>query len=260
MASGCPLHHALRHQEKEHTTMLGTAKPTHRKSILWPTIGGRDVSKRILMEFTIVSNEIRYIVFRNSKLAGPRRSASQWINWHRKTTPTAHPLRNMKISEKLVYLIEQIGQECTDETPIRLPTSSHIHEPSPPRIWRRTTRTNFPLSIPKVAFVFFPFLMVAVESKLVELIVIQKNVVAGSFTADGNLLQTTGKCKQYTSHVTFFSVIARMCKCCVARHRLKAQVFVRVISSMCHAHVCLTSLRPSFRTLHLSLPSSTSSS
>ena len=249
-------------KKKNTPTMLGTAKPTHRKSILWPTIGGRDVSKRILMEFTIVSNEIRYIVFRNSKLAGPRRSASQWINWHRKTTPTAHPLRNMKISEKLVYLIEQIGQECTDETPIRLPTSSHIHEPSPPRIWRRTTRTNFPLSIPKVAFVFFfQFLMVAVESKLVELIVFQKNVVAGSFTADGNLLQTTRCVNSTPSHVTFFSCLcARMCKCCVARHRLKAQVFVRVISSMCHAHVCLTSLRPSFRTLHLSLPSSTSSS
>ena len=27
---------------------------------------------------------------------GPRRSASRWINWHRKTTPTAHPLRNMR--------------------------------------------------------------------------------------------------------------------------------------------------------------------
>ena len=42
---------------------------------------GGDVSKRILMEFTIVSNYIQYIVIRNSKLAGPRRSASQWINW-----------------------------------------------------------------------------------------------------------------------------------------------------------------------------------
>ena len=30
-------------------------------------------------------------------------------------------------------------------------------------------------------------------------------VVAGSFTADGNLLQPTEWCKQYTSHVTFFS-------------------------------------------------------
>ena len=55
-----------------------------------------DVSKRNLKEFTTVSNEIRYIVIRNSKLAGPRRSASQWICWHRKTTPTAYLMRNMR--------------------------------------------------------------------------------------------------------------------------------------------------------------------
>ena len=56
---------------------------------------GRDVSKRTVMEFTIVSNEIQYIVIRNSKLAGPRRSASQWINWHRKNTPTACHMRDI---------------------------------------------------------------------------------------------------------------------------------------------------------------------
>ena len=28
--------------------------------------------------------------------AGPRRSASRWTNWHRKTTPTAHPLWSMR--------------------------------------------------------------------------------------------------------------------------------------------------------------------
>ena len=32
--------------------------------------------------------------------------------------------------KKLVYLAEQIGQECTDETPIRLPISSHNNEPT----------------------------------------------------------------------------------------------------------------------------------
>ena len=134
--------------------VLGTAKLRHRKSISWPTTRGRDVSKRILMESTIVSNEIQYIVIRNSKLAGPRRSASQWKNWHRKTTPTACPLRSMRDVRKLVSHTEQIGQECTDETPINLPNSSHINEPSPPRIWTRTTRTNPFSSMPKVAFVF----------------------------------------------------------------------------------------------------------
>ena len=86
--------------------VLGTAKPKHRKNILWPMTRGRDVSKRIMKDFTIVSNEIQYIVIRNSKLAGPRRSASQWINWHRKTTPAAHPLRSMPDIRKMVYLTE----------------------------------------------------------------------------------------------------------------------------------------------------------
>ena len=52
------------------------------------------------------------------------------------------------------------------------PMSSHNNEPSPPRVRRRTTRTNPFSSIPKVASVFFfQFFMVAVGSKLVELII-----------------------------------------------------------------------------------------
>ena len=76
--------------------VLGTAKLRHRNSISWPTTRGRDVSKRKLMEFTIVSSDIQHIVIRNSKLAGLRRSASRWRNWHRKTIPTAHPLRSTR--------------------------------------------------------------------------------------------------------------------------------------------------------------------
>ena len=57
--------------------------------------GARHVSKEITKELTIVSNETQYIVIRNSKLAGPRRSASKWISWHRKTTPTVYPERSI---------------------------------------------------------------------------------------------------------------------------------------------------------------------
>ena len=83
------------------TTVLGTAKLRHRNSISWPTTRGRDVSKSILKEFTIASNEIQYVVIRNPKLAGPRRSAS---HWHRKTTPTAHPLRKYERYRKNWYI------------------------------------------------------------------------------------------------------------------------------------------------------------
>ena len=82
--------------ERGDLVVLGTAKLRHKTSISWPTTRGGDVSKRNLMEFTIASNEIQCIVIRNSKLAGPRRSASRWINWHIKTIPTAHPLRSMR--------------------------------------------------------------------------------------------------------------------------------------------------------------------
>ena len=57
-------------------------------------------------------------------------------------------------------------------------------------------------------------------------------------------------CKQCTSHVTFFSCLCALVMMC---HTTLAQVFVRVISSMCHAPVCLISLRPPLCTLHLSL-------
>ena len=127
MATGCSLHKGGLHGAR-----LG--KTDAQREHFVPITRGRDVSKRILMEFTTVSKNIQHIVIRNSKLAGPRRSASKWISWHRKTTPIVHCLRSARDIGKLVYHTEQIGQECTDETPIRLPKSSHDYEPSPPRI------------------------------------------------------------------------------------------------------------------------------
>ena len=100
MATGCFLNPALRHQKG--ATSWCSARTT----------GGGDVSKRILMEFTIVSNEIQYIVIRNSKLAGPRRSASQWRNWHRKTTPTAHPLRSMRDRKNWYISLNKLGRNA----------------------------------------------------------------------------------------------------------------------------------------------------
>ena len=132
---------------------------------------GRDASERILMEIAIASYEMHYIVTRNSKLARPRRSASQWIKWHKKTTPIGYPMRNIRDNKTLVFHTEQIWQECTDETSIRLPNRSHINEPSPPRIWRRTCRTNPFSTVPKVAPVFFQCFMVELGQKLVELII-----------------------------------------------------------------------------------------
>ena len=120
--------------------VFGTVKLRHRKSTMWPTTRGRDVSKEITKEFTIVFYETQYIVSRNSKLAGPRRSASNWINWHRKTTPTVY-LEYMRYQKHWYLTQNKSGKECTDATSIRLPSRSHNHEPPPPRIRRTTCRT-----------------------------------------------------------------------------------------------------------------------
>ena len=56
--------------ERGDLVVLGTAKLRHKKSTMWPTMRGRDVSKENL-EFTIVSNEIQYIViFATQNLVG----------------------------------------------------------------------------------------------------------------------------------------------------------------------------------------------
>ena len=85
---------------KDDRTVLGTARPKHRRASCGPQRAD-EVSKRIMMEFTIVSNEIQYFVTRISKLAGPKRNASQWIYWHKKTTPTAYSLRHMRYIRKI---------------------------------------------------------------------------------------------------------------------------------------------------------------
>ena len=121
--------------------VLGTAKLRHRSSISWPTTRGGDVSNRILMEFTIASNEIQYIVIRNSNMTGPRRSASRWINWHKKTIPIAHALRSMREKRKNWYIsLNKSGRNA----PMKL-------------------RSDFRQRVAFVFFFFFQYLMVAVE-------------------------------------------------------------------------------------------------
>ena len=171
--------------------VLGTVKLRHRKSTMWPTTRGRDVSKEITKEFTIVFHETQYIVIRNSKLAGPSRSASG-----RPLQPCMQR-RIPEISKTLVSHIKQIR--------------SHNHEPPPPRIRRRTCRTYSFSTVSKVAPFFFQFFMVELGhvQKLVELMriilffskicLLQKV----SFAADSNLLQPTG-CVNSTPHTSLF--------------------------------------------------------
>ena len=80
-------------------------------------------------------------------------------------------------------------------------------------------------------------------------------VVARSFTADGNLLQPTGIVNRTPSTRHMFECFSALI---TMSHVTLAQGVVCVIPSMCHAPVCLISLRLSILHSSQSLPSSTS--
>ena len=132
MATGCCPNSELRYQDGGDLVELGTAKLRHRKSILWPTTRGRDVPKINVKEFTIVPNEIQHIVIRNSigwteeKCIAMDELAQEGHSY----CPSSEEYDRYK--KILVHHTEQIKQKCTDETPIRLPNSSHNNELSPP--------------------------------------------------------------------------------------------------------------------------------
>ena len=82
--------------------VLGTVKLKHKNGTFSPSTRRRDVAKEltarknITKEFTIVLCETKFFVIPNSKLAGQSRSASKWIIWHRRITPTVYPEMNSR--------------------------------------------------------------------------------------------------------------------------------------------------------------------
>ena len=110
--------------------VLGAAKLKHRKSTMWPTTRGRDVSKEITKEFTIVSYETQYIVIRNSKIGWTEEKCIAMDKLAQEDHSFHLSKRGVfEISKTLVSHTQQFGQECTDATSIRLPSRSHNHEP-----------------------------------------------------------------------------------------------------------------------------------
>ena len=80
-----------RHRGARHGKNWSTERAFHR-----PRCAEEMSQKEIWRNSRSLPNEIQHFVIRSSKLAGPRRSASQWINWHRKTTSIAYPMRSMR--------------------------------------------------------------------------------------------------------------------------------------------------------------------
>ena len=111
------------------------------------------------MEFTIVSNEIQYIVIRNSKVAEPRR-----IIWPKKTSLTAYPSQEYERDRKSWFMsLNKSGKNA----PMRLQSVVRTAVTVMNRLHRESGEERpEPIrfhSIPKVAFVFFQLFMVAVE-------------------------------------------------------------------------------------------------
>ena len=153
------------------------------------------------------------------------------------------------ISETFASHMQQIAQECTDATSIRVPSRSHNHEPPPPRIWRRTCRTySFP-PISKVAPFFLKWFMVELGHvpKLVELM---------SFFFE---YCNRWGCRQCTSHVTFSHAVnthsllyitlhgSRMCWCALCHlhghPRVRLDCLFSPCSSPCSFRVFLLLLQ-----------------
>ena len=124
-------------------------------------------------------------------------------------------------------------------TPIRLPRSSHNDEPSPPRIWRRATWTN-PTQGGIRLFLPVPHSGsgMNINGRAHYLRICGCNIFYSWFLSAA----INGVCVNGTpSHVTFSRICTHVQQI-RTWHWLK--FLVRVMSSMFHVFVCLTSLRP----------------
>ena len=170
MATGCSLHPALRHQEGE-TPRCRHGKTDAQKEHFVAHNAGRDVSKkwRISRSFPMGSS-VSWFATQN------------WLNrgeWNGIEMDKLAQEHNScwPSSEEFERCRKKLTSHCTnrarmhDETPIRLPNSSHCKKPSPPRIWEKNDLNQFLFINTKVAFVvFFQYFMVAAERTLVEFI------------------------------------------------------------------------------------------
>ena len=83
--------------------------------------------KKNCVEFTIVSNEIQYIVIRTSKVGWTEGKCIAMDKLAQEDQSYRLSFEEYERYQKtLVSHTKQIGQECADETPIKLPNSSRI--------------------------------------------------------------------------------------------------------------------------------------
>ena len=127
-------------------------KLKHRRSTSAPIILKRDVSKRVLKEFTIASKTIPFFENLNSALVGLKKSASRWTRTRRKISPIEWRQMSTFGTKTIGGSLSISLKNRTDERPFWLQRSIEQITPSSPRVWRRTIRTDSLLAIPGMAF------------------------------------------------------------------------------------------------------------
>ena len=180
----------------------------------------REIGKMELFE---LFETIPKMKCRNSKLAGPKRSASQWMNWHKKTH-TACPKKN-------IGDIINIGiSHWTNRAKIHrwdfrtaTTTMNRLHRESGENV-QNVSLSNSSYGSMKTG---------GAQKRMLSFFVV------GSFAADGNLLQPTvnANSKPHTSPVSRSQRALIMMGVTTL-----ARVFVRVIPSMCLAPEWLSAL------------------
>ena len=214
------------------------------------------------MEFTICFQ--RDPLYRESQLKidwTEERSASRWIKLAQENHSYCPSFEEYERDKKNWYISLKNQAEITDETPIRLPNSSHNCEPSPPRIWRWMT-LNQPFIINTnlafVVFFYFHLFMVAVESRLVELIFFKKKMSCSKIVYSWwQSAATDGECEQntFTRHI-FLCLSALM----IMSHTTLGSRCQCASYHPCVMRLCVWLLFDSTLRFSQSLPSSTSSS
>ena len=234
MATGCFLNPALRHQEGATSWCSARQNWGTERALCGPQRAEEMSQKNLRRNSRSFSTRPSISWFRNSKLAGPRRSASKWISWHRKTTPTVYPMRN-------IWDIKNIGvSHKTNRARMHRCDFEQTSEEQSQK-WTVSTENQEKNGQNQSLFNFtkggtrpLEFLHggVGIKTGGVHNYLFQNFVVVGSFTADSNLLQPTEGVNS-TPHTWPFSRSQRanvmMC------HTTLTRVFVRVIPSMCHA-------------------------
>ena len=201
MATGCFLNPALRHQ-KGATSWCSALQNWGTETAF---LGPQCAEEMYQEEFWWNSRSLptRFsISIRNSNLAWPKRSASRWIKWHKKTTPTSHPLTSTRDIRKtgISHWTNQAEMHRwnSDQTSEKQMNTGGAHKlKNVNYLW------DHGMSSKEQDDFFWTFTHQDTQSGILTFFYF---VVAISLTADGNLLQPTGCVNRTPSHVTFSRV------------------------------------------------------